>query len=137
MLPLRFAGRWQLASLVLLVSVLVATLMPAIWFWDDKSKVFSWLQNIDKWMHSVTFFVLTLWFCGMYRRNAYWRIGIGLLAFGFFIEVCQRMVSYRTAEWFDVAADAAGIVVGLVIGAAGIGGWCLRVEEYLGARQSD
>jgi hypothetical protein len=36
-----------------------------------------------------------------------------------------------------VAADAAGIVVGLVIGATGIGGWCLRVEEYLGARQSD
>lgn len=137
MLPLRFAGRWRLASLALLIVVLAATLMPAIWFWDDRLKALSWIQGVDKWIHGVTFLALSLWFCGMYRRDAYWRIGVGLLAFGLFIEVCQRMVSYRTAEWFDVAADAAGIVVGLTIGAAGIGGWCLRVEEFFGARHSD
>ena len=125
-----------MASLVLLIGVLAATLMPAIWFWDDKPQAWSWLRNIDKWMHGVTFMVLSLWFCGMFRRGSYWRIGIGLLAFGVFIELCQRMVSYRTAEWFDVAADAGGIVAGLAIGLAGIGGWCLRAEEYFGMRKS-
>ena len=47
------------------------------------------------------------------------------------------MLSYRTAEWFDVAADVAGIVAGLLIAIAGIGGWCLRAENYLEQRRSD
>ncbi len=129
MLPLRYARRWQIASLVLLLVVLAAALMPAVWFWDDKVKGLLWFESIDKWLHGVTFLVLSLWFTGLYTRSAYWRIGFGLLAFGLFIEVCQRMVSYRTADWIDVGADSAGIIAGLVIGAAGVGGWCLRAED--------
>ncbi len=137
MLPLRYAGRWQLASLILLLLVLAATLMPAIWFFDSKSQAWTWFRGIDKWAHGIAFLILTLWFCGLYRRESYWRVAIGLLAFGLLIEVCQRMVSYRTAELFDVAADAVGIVVGLLIAVAGIGGWCLQVETFLEQRRSD
>lgn len=111
--------------------------MPAIWFFDSKSQAWTWFQGIDKWAHGITFLVLSLWFCGLYQRSSYWRIGIGLLAFGLFIELCQRTLSYRTAEWFDVAADAGGIIAGLLIGIAGIGGWCLRAEAYFDSRQSD
>ena len=131
MLPLRHAARWQMASLVLLLIVLAATLMPAVWFWDDRFKALSWFESIDKWFHGITFLALSIWFTGLYNKGAYWRIGLGLLAFGLLIEACQRMVTYRTADWMDVGADAAGIILGLVIGAAGIGGWCLRAEELL------
>ena len=120
-----------MASLFLLLVVLAATLMPAVWFWDDRFKALSWFESIDKWFHGITFLVLSVWFTGLYSKNAYWRIGLGLLMFGLIIEACQRMVSYRTADWLDVGADAAGIILGLVIGAAGIGGWCLRAEERL------
>jgi VanZ family protein len=131
MLPLRHAARWQMASLFLLLIVLAATLMPAVWFWDDRFKALSWFESIDKWFHGITFLALSIWFTGLYNKSAYWRIGLGLLAFGLVIEACQRMVTYRTADWMDVGADAAGIILGLVIGAAGIGGWCLRAEELL------
>ena len=131
MLPLRHAARWQIASLFLLLIVLAATLMPAVWFWDDRFKALSWFESIDKWFHGITFLALSIWFTGLYEKSAYWRIGLGLLAFGLVIEACQRMVTYRTADWMDVGADAAGIMLGLVIGAAGIGGWCLRAEEFL------
>lgn len=131
MLPLRHARAWQMASLFLLLVVLAATLMPAVWFWDDRFKALSWFESIDKWFHGITFLVLSLWFTGLYSKKAYWRVGLGLLMFGLIIEACQRMVSYRTADWLDVGADAVGIIVGLVIGAAGIGGWCLRAEERL------
>jgi VanZ family protein len=131
MLPLRHAVRWQMASLFLLLIVLAATLMPAVWFWDDRFKALSWFESIDKWFHGITFLALSIWFTGLYTKSAYWRIGLGLLAFGLVIEACQRMVTYRTADWMDVGADAAGIILGLVIGAAGIGGWCLRAEELL------
>ena len=92
------------------------------------------MKNIDKVFHVVTFVVLTVWFSGIYQKSAYWRIVVGLLAFGLIIEVCQRAVGYRTADWADVAADATGIVIGLIIAMAGFGGWCIRVEEMLSKR---
>ena len=118
-----------MASLIILLIVLAAALMPAVWFWDDKVSGLKWIKSIDKWVHGVTFFALSLWFTGLYKKSSYWRIGVGLLAFGLVIEACQRLVIYRTAEWMDVGADAAGIILGLVVGAVGIGGWCLRAEE--------
>lgn len=135
MLPLRHTGRWQVASLTILLLVLAATLMPAVWYWDDRFKALSWFESFDKWLHGVTFLVLSLWFTGLYRKGSYWKIGFGLLLFGLVIEACQRMVSYRSAEWLDVGADAAGIILGLVIGFAGIGGWCLRAEELIAKRR--
>ncbi len=134
MLPLEYAHRWRMASVVLLLAVLIATVTPAMWFWSDRVRLIEWVGNIDKWMHAITFAGLTVWFAGQYRPNAYWRIAVGLLAFGLFIELCQRMLSYRTAEWSDVVADAVGIIAGLAIAAAGIGGWSQRFELWLQRR---
>lgn len=135
MLPLRHARRWQLASLFLLLFVLSAALMPAVWFWDDKVRGLAWIHGIDKWSHGITFLVLALWFAGQYRPSSYWRIAIGLFAFGLIIEMCQRMVIYRTAEWLDLGANAIGIVVGLLVALAGVGGWCQHFEAIFAADQ--
>ena len=137
MLPLRYIGRWQIASLFLLTFVLAAALMPAFWFLDDKATALSWFERNDKWLHGFTFLMLSMWFTGLYNTKAYWRIGIGLLVFGLIIEACQRMVGYRTADWLDVGANTAGIILGLAIGAAGIGGWCVRAEQRLAKQRSD
>jgi len=111
--------------------------MPAFWFLDDKAAALSWFERNDKWLHGFTFLTLSMWFTGLYNTKAYWRIGIGLLVFGLIIEACQRMVSYRTADWIDVGANTAGIILGLAIGAAGIGGWCVRAEQRLAKQRSD
>lgn len=129
MLALRHRRRWQFASFFLLLAVLAAALMPAVWFWGNKSAGVQWIAGIDKWLHGIVFMILALWFSGLYQRRSYWKVGLGLLLFGLGIEVCQRLVGYRTADVIDVGADAAGIVLGLVIAASGIGGWCLRVED--------
>ena len=131
MLPLRYSRRWQIASIFFLIVVLAAALMPAVWFWGDKVGALSWFENIDKWLHGATFLALSIWFVGLYRKRSFWRIALGLLAFGVVIEVCQRMISYRTADMIDIAADVVGIIAGLAIGYAGAAGWCLRVENRL------
>ena len=51
------------------------------------------------------------------------------LGFGVLIELCQRMVGYRSAEWLDIGADVGGIAIGLAIGLAGVGGWSQRFEN--------
>jgi len=136
MLPLRYTRRWQAASLLLLVVVLAATLMPAVWFWSDRRVFITWFMNVDKWLHAITFVFLAIWFSGQYRLGSYWRIGIGLILFGILIEVCQRMVTYRSAELFDIVADAGGITVGLIAAAAGLGGWSLRFEHWFAQRKA-
>ena len=134
MLPLRHARRWQLAGVAVLILVLAATLMPAMWFMQEiRDPRFA---HSDKWLHAITFMLLTVWFAGQYSRQSYWRIAAGMLAFGAFIEICQRtLTTYRSAETLDLVADAIGVTAGLVIAWAGAGGWSLKVEQWIAARE--
>ena len=111
-------------------------LMPAVWLWPDVGEIASWFGSVDKWAHVVIFAVLSLWFAGQYPVRSYWRIALGLLAFGVLIEICQRAMGYRSAEWLDVLSDLAGIAVGLLVAGVGVGGWSLRFEEWLAARRA-
>ncbi|HEX9851572.1 MAG TPA: VanZ family protein, partial [Woeseiaceae bacterium] len=108
------------------------TLLPSDWLWPDDPAIRFDLQ--DKWLHGLTFFGLTLWFCGQFRTSSYWRIAVGLLAFGVLIELAQRAVSYRSAELLDLAADLVGIVAGILLALAGAGGWTPRFEVWLQSR---
>ena len=137
MLPLRYVRRWRFASAFLLILVLALTLVPAVWFWPSHREFAAWFFDVDKWLHGMTFVVLAVWFAGLYRPRSYWKIGVGLIFFGFAIEGCQRLVTYRSAEMFDIAADIIGIVIGLVIAGAGLGGWGLRLEGWLARRREN
>ncbi len=131
MLPLRWGFRWHVASGLLLVAVLLAGIMPAVWLWPDRGSVLSWLDHIDKWAHFLTFAVLALWFSGQYEKRIYWRIAAGLLVYGVIIEFLQRMVGYRTADLYDVVANLSGITAGLLLGALWFGGWSLSFERWV------
>ena len=133
MLPLRYARSWRVAGVALLFFVLAATLLPVGWLFKGAGSI-DWLKHVDKLAHALTFLVLALWFAGQYR--SFWGIAIGLLAFGAVIELCQMTVGYRSADWLDVAANAAGIMVGLGIAATGLVGWCQRAEAWYIARNA-
>ena len=127
MLRLRHEKRWRLTGIVLLLAVLATTIMPTLWLWSPPSKI----PLSDKWLHLLTFLFLSLWFTGQYARSSYWRLAIGLTAFGVLIELGQGMIPYRSAEWMDLVADIGGIGIGLIIAVAGLGGWSLRFEQWL------
>ena len=129
MLPLRHLKGWRAAGLSLLLLSLIIALLPAFWTLDYEHR--RWLLDTDKFLHAFGFTILALWFSGQYTRADYWRLGLGLVLFGGLIELLQLMISYRTAEWLDLAADGAGIVIGLVIASLGVGGWSMRLEQRL------
>ena len=134
MLPLQHASLWRRLSVALLIVVLVAAMMPALWF-DSKLEALSWFQHTDKWLHGLTFAVLCVWFFGLFKRGSWWLVVVGLMLFGLVIEGCQLLVSYRMADWMDVAANSVGIIVGLVLAVSGLGGWGLRVEAWYAGRE--
>jgi VanZ family protein len=91
----------------------------------------------DKILHAATYFLLASWFAGIYRPSRYGVIGGGLLLLGAVIELMQRAGGERMGEWLDLAANAAGIAVGLALARLGLGAWCAWFERLVpGARHA-
>jgi VanZ family protein len=89
----------------------------------------------DKWEHVVGYGVLTLWFAGIYPKSHYPMIGFGLLVMGIVIEGLQGAMHVgREADLRDVYANTLGVVCGLTLALAWLGGWAQRVEGW--TRQS-
>ncbi len=65
----------------------------------------------DKANHALAFAGLAVLGLAAYLARAA-RVLAGLLAFGALIEVLQSLTGYRTAEWFDLLADGAGLAAG-------------------------
>lgn len=99
---LELARLWySLAALMLLV-VAAASLLPA----PD-------VGVSDKLSHVITYLVLACWFSLLaVNRAALCWTALGLLAYGMLMELLQGMTSYRYAEWGDVLANGAGVVLG-------------------------
>ena len=133
MLPLQHGALWRTLTGLLLILVLVAAVAPAYWF-DSRVEATTWFRNADKWLHATTFTVLAIWLAGLLHKDRYWLIALGLLLFGGFLETCQYLIGYRTADWFDMAANAVGIIVGLAVSMAGLGGWGLVIENWYAKR---
>ena len=130
MLPLRHSALWRYAGWGLLGIVFALALLPPAWLWPDGVGVSGWLPASDKWAHGVTFAALAGWFCGQYARRDYVRIGTGLVLFGAVIEVCQGLAGYRSMDVLDLAADVAGVVVGLLVAGRWCAGWSADVETW-------
>lgn len=76
----------------------------------------------DKANHALGFAVLAV--LGLFAYPARTAgVLLGLLAFGAVTEVLQSLTGYRTAEWLDLLADAAGLAIG----------W--QVARWLGAHR--
>lgn len=120
----RYRGVWLALAWLLLAAVCAASLVPSPPGPPGVN---------DKLVHFGAYAALAFAFAGALGRGHNRVVVLGLLALGAALEVAQALLtSTRTAEWWDLVADASGIGAGLLLAAAVPGGWCRRVEDVLG-----
>lgn len=130
MLPLRYPRFWLSFGWLLVLAVIVGSLLPAPIIREITPAI------SDKLMHFGAYFVLMVWFAGLYPRGKHVLLAVALVALGTALDILQGTATRtRSFDLLDIAADAVGIVVALVFSAWLLEGWCLRVER-LAARNA-
>jgi len=126
MLPLRYPWVWWTLGWLLVAGVAVGSLMPGSWVPGFSPR--------DKLLHAGSYLILMIWFSGLYRRERHLVIALLLLALGFALDVAQEATPSRVFDLRDVAANAGGILIGLLLSRFVFVGWCQRVEQLISSR---
>lgn len=127
MLDLRFRWLWLGLGGVLVAAVCIGSLLPA--------NRYAGLEINDKILHFASYFVLTVWFSGLYGRRAhYLLIAVIVAVLGAALDVMQSATATRYYEFFDILANAAGALVGLALSIFLLGGWCSAIERWIARR---
>jgi VanZ family protein len=123
LLALRHPRLWLVSGWILVLLAIISSLVPV----HDLPK----LGGInDKVEHVLGYSALALWFAGIYPRSNYPMIGFALLIMGIGIEALQGAMHVgREADLRDVYANAIGVVCGLTLALAWLGGWAMRIDS--------
>jgi VanZ family protein len=120
-LPLRYPRVWAGVGWALVIGVVVGSLVPG--------RMIPTVSLSDKIQHAGAYFLLMVWFAGLYGRKVHPIIAVVLLLLGIALDLLQGTTRTRSFELKDIAADALGILVGLVLSFALLEGWCQRLER--------
>ena len=123
MLPVRYPWVWLSLGWLLVLGVIVGSLVPG--------EMLRAVTINDKIMHAGAYFVLMVWFAGLYRRSRHPLIAAVLIALGVGLDMLQGATETRTLDILDIGADAAGILAGLLLSVWVLEGWCVRLERLL------
>ena len=126
MWPLRHPWYWLLPGWVLVAAVIAASVFPGIAIAALN------ISGADKLAHAASYCLLMVWFAGLYAPRHHGVVALWLLALGLALEVVQWSLPYRLFEPADLLANAAGVIVGLVLSISLLAGWCQRLESRLG-----
>jgi VanZ family protein len=124
MLTLRYKNLWIIASVVLVATVI----------WGSVQTAFGGpsVRGFDKVQHFGTYLFLAVWFTGLLSRPRYWIAALGLLGLGLAMEIAQlAMQAGRMGDPYDMAANTAGVITGVLLALYVTGGWAQRVESWL------
>ncbi|HSX58596.1 MAG TPA: VanZ family protein [Tahibacter sp.] len=120
--PLRYARLWRIGGHALLLLALAAALLPA-------PQGLGRIDYGDKLLHAGAFAFLMLWYAQVYAgRRERLRCACGLIGFGLTIELLQALVPYRAADIWDLVADGAGVMLGLLLARTWLGSLLSRFE---------
>jgi VanZ family protein len=120
---------WRVLSCIVVVAAIIACLLPG------KEMPNTGLN--DKFEHTTGYVLLTLWFAGLYPRSRYWVVALSLFGMGVGIEFAQAAMDMgREGDVRDVVANTMGIVGGMALALAGLGGWAQWIDGWTRGREA-
>ncbi len=123
---LRFTGIWTLLGLLLVGTVVYVSLAP---FSPSRCLAF---PESDKAVHFAAYAAMMFWFAQVFPlKPISFLIASGLILLGILLEILQGRSGYRTFEYADMAANALGVRLGLLMSRTKIGGLFYVCEEVL------
>jgi VanZ family protein len=121
---LRFARFWLVFGWVSVIAAFYYSLAPVY-----ALKLPDWNDKVE---HCLGYFLLTFWFCGIYPRRSYWKVGLAMLGMGALVEILQGLMQVgRHADVMDLVADAIGIAPALLISLTPLGRWPRWIEALI------
>jgi VanZ family protein len=121
----KFARLWLTVGWVLILLVVFLSLSP------EPPEVIEFEQG-DKLGHLVAYLSLMLWFANIYsRKNQQISLSVAFFAMGAILEFLQGLSGYRTFQYTDMVANAAGIFVGWLLAKTGCGTFLLKLDRLL------
>jgi VanZ family protein len=121
---LRYRKFWLMAGMLIVGVTLYFALAP-----ENRTLTVAFLS--DKFFHALAFFILMIWFSGLFRTRYLPYVAISLLAYGGLIELVQSRLPYRTAEIADLIFDLGGILLGWAVARAGLQKWTVKLEDWV------
>ena len=125
MIQLKYPLFWLLSGWVFVIAVIFVSVSPIVEF-----AVIN-VNCEDKILHVVTYFLLMIWFSGLYKRRHQVGVAVFVMALGFFLEMIQLRLPYRYFEPADLVANGIGVLAGLGLSLWLLAGWCQRIEGRL------
>jgi VanZ family protein len=102
---------WNIGGAALVGLVVYLSLTPN----PPELLSFSNFSNADKFEHALAYGTLTLWFCQIYTSaRSRLIVSVLLVGLGVGLEYVQGWTGYRTFDLWDMAADAVGVLLGIL-----------------------
>jgi VanZ family protein len=129
MLYLRYRRVWFALGWLLVAGVVLGSLAPGT---NMRHLIVD-----DKILHFGSYFLLMVWFSGLYERTRHYAlIAVTLIILGVCLDLLQGLMTTRYFDVYDVLANVIGTICGLVLAVMLIGGWCARIERLLSTQES-
>lgn len=123
MQPLRLVAVWRVVGWLLVGAIVYLSLTPQPLAID--------FNNGDKLGHACAYLVVMLWFAQLYERARQPRWGAAFIALGVALEYVQGWTGYRDFEYADMAADAAGVLLGWLLAATALSRLLQGLERFI------
>jgi len=119
--PLQYPRFWLAGGWLLIVLAVAVSVLPGL-------PTFT-VRYSDKVFHAFMYFVLMIWFAGLYLPSRYGLIALGLASLGVGLEFLQTLFPYRFFDPWDIAANISGIAIAWLSALGGMSAWCRMVEK--------
>ena len=126
MVALRYVWLWMLIGWLLVAGIVVGSVIP-----DVRIAVLSSGLS-DKIVHGLSYFLLMLWFSGLYMRRYQLIVAASVIVLGLALEAIQWQLPYRMFDTADLVANLIGVTTGFIVAVLLSAGWCRRIEMYMG-----